>query len=479
MEVVETFLKRRIGKNSGRLFLHDKELKDTVFKSGSHYRYDVKDNKLFIWPAVEGNTVSQRDKDGLEPLIDIRDKASFAAFEGCAQLWITIYGDKVVIEGYVEEDVDSSDPASDTSLRKKVEIIVSLNELRAVVGLDRSLIEFLSRLSPSHSLRQAEIPLKVMSIFSGAGMLDVGFRAEGFEIVFALDADKAACDTYKNNIGDHIRCCDITKLQTSDIPSVPVVIGGSPCQGYSNANRQTHYLDNPKNLLVKEYIRVVKQNPYAKVFVLENVPQLLRAGDRAFLREIEEKLSDFEITAGVLSAADMGSAQQRQRAFVIGSKIGKIELPRPVLHVLNTVRNAFRGITDDMANQRDFSMPKMETLERIRQIPAGGNWRDLASPQDPRHHSNYLKRLSWDSPSITLANVRKSLILHPSEDRTLSVREMARLFDLPDSFEFMGSLSEKQQQAANGVPVKLASAVARVVKEAINAFNLSRTCTAI
>ena len=496
---MKPFLKKRFGKNAGRLFLHDRELADTVFQPGSHYRYvvDVENKKLLILPTTEGNTVCQRElKNSVVPLIDIRNKASLAVFEGCSHLQITIYGDEVVVEGFMMEETtadiegqhtqpsepdlpgDVHDISDMLSVRKKVEIVLSFDELKSVVGLGQGWAELLfgAGFSQSHALHQAEIPLKVMSLFAGAGLMDYGFKLEGFDIVFAMDFNPYACETYKHNLGDHIHCGDVTKLTAMDIPPVSVIIGGPPCQGYSNANRQTHYLENPQNKLVKEYLRVVKVTPSAKVIVIENVPQLLSAGDGAFLREIEESLPDFEITVGVVSAVDMGSAQQRQRAFIIGSKIGRIELPKPVLHVLNTVRTAFKGLTDDLFNQGDYSEPKMETLERIRQIPEGGNWRDLASPQDPRHHSNYLKRLLWDRPAITLANVRKSLILHPSEDRTLSVREIARLFDLPDSFKFFGTLAEKQQQAANGVPVKLASAVARVVKEAINAFNQRRVC---
>ena len=356
--------------------------------------------------------------------------------------------------------------------------MVSLDDLRSAVGMDQAWVDlFKTKFSQSCSL---DIPLTVMSIFSGAGLMDFGFQKEGFKIIYAMDFNADACKTYRHNMGDHIHCGDVTQLKESDIPeNVSVIISGSPCQGYSNSNRQTHYLDNPKNKLVKENIRVVRMNPFAKVCVIENVPQLLSAGDGAILREIEELLSDFEITSGVVRASDMGSAQNRDRAFILASKIGRIELPKPEMHVLNTVRTAFSGLTDDIPNQQDYSKPKMETLERIRQIPEGGNWRNLTGDQDQRHHSNYLKRLLWDSPSITLANARKSLILHPSEDRTLSVREMARLFDLPDSFKFFGGLGEMQQQVVNGVPVKMASAVARVVKDAINAFNQSRVCVAI
>lgn len=87
-------------------------------------------------------------------------------------------------------------------------------------------------------------------------------------------------------------------------------------------------------------------------------------------------------------------------------------------------------------------------------------------------HSSIYRRLEEDKPSITITNVRKSNILHPTENRVLSIRECARLFGLRDSFEFVGNLSSKQQQIANGVPVQLAKAVGNVIKKAISMFNV-------
>jgi DNA-methyltransferase (dcm) len=506
---MKSFLKQRVGKNAGRLFLHDRELADTVFQPGTHYHYivDVENRKLLILPSEEGNTVCLRElKNKAVPLIDIRNKSSLAVFQGCTHLQITIYGDEVVIEGFVADEVcggecagEKRDHSSDLvicddihdilSVRKKAEIVLSLDDLKSVVGLEQGWAELLGSgfvQSYTHNinrsdwerLRQTEIPLKVMSLFSGAGLMDFGFQSQGLDIVFALDANPYACVTYRNNLGNHIRCGDVAALKAEDIPQVPIIIGGPPCIGFSNSNTHTRYMDNPKNMLVREFIRVVKANPAAKIFVIENVPQMLSAWQGVYLNEVNQALSDFEITSGVISAADMGSPQLRQRTIIIGSKIGRIDLPKPVPHILNTVRKAFKGLTDAMPNQRDYSEPKSATLERIRQIPEGGNWQDLSSAQDSRHHSNYLRRLLWDQPAITLANVRKALILHPSENRTLSVREMARLFDLPDYFKFFGPLSEKQQQVVNGVPVKLASAVARVIKDAICKFNKKAACTA-
>ncbi|MFC0416920.1 DNA cytosine methyltransferase, partial [Cytobacillus solani] len=188
----------------------------------------------------------------------------------------------------------------------------------------------------------------------------------------------------------------------------------------------------------------------------------------------------FEITSGVLTATDFGEAQERKRAFIIGSKIGKIDLPKPTHspdHYV-TVRKALEGLHEDVPNQMDFTKPKPSTIERMQTVPEGGNWRDFpdefktTSMFTGKTHSSVYRRLAWDHPSITIANPRKSNLTHPTENRILSVRECARLFGLKDDFIFKGSLSSMQQQVCNAVPVKLARAVARVVKHAIMRYNI-------
>lgn len=144
---------------------------------------------------------------------------------------------------------------------------------------------------------------------------------------------------------------------------------------------------------------------------------------------------------------------------MIDSKIGRIDLPQPTVapEQYRTVRQAFAGLHDGVPNQTDVSRSKPETVARMRLIPPGGNWRNLTPELQPPGdaHSDILRRLEWDRPSITIVNPRKSMLIHPEEDRILSVRECARLFDVPDDFVFHGSLASRQQQIANAVPVAL------------------------
>lgn len=507
--LIRMLLKKRIAKVWSRgIFLADKVLKDTVFQPGSHYKYviDQKSKKVIILASdnERDNTVSRR-KLKETPVIDVKNKEALTVFSGCDYLQVEIFGERVVVQGYT--GVDSAPvqnlAQSTTQLisnRRKIvdirdfmnvkqtaEVVLSKKSLRKAAGLQGlEQMEFdlffgensgISQSASSYinpALKNLTIPLQVASLFSGCGLLDTGFLNLGYDVVFALELNEDAVETYRHNIGHHIVHGDITTFDKQKIAKAPIMIAGTPCQGFSNANRYTNFLDNPNNLLVKEYIEAIKANENCKLFVLENVPRILTAGNGQFKDEIYDALSDFEITSGVISSADMLSPQARDRAIFIGSKIGKIDLPKPKVSSggYRTVREAFEGLHDGIANQLDISKAKDITLERIRSVPPGGNVHSIPAEIRPKGtHSDMYKRLEWDKPSITIVNPRKACILHPEEDRILSVRECARLFDVKDSFEFRGSLSSKQQQIANAVPVRLTSAIAEVIKSAIERFN--------
>lgn len=310
--------------------------------------------------------------------------------------------------------------------------------------------------------------MKVVSLFAGVGGLDLGFKNHDFQLVWANDFDKDACATYKHNLWDHIVHGDITQINSSDIPDCDIVIGGSPCFGFSNANRRTNFLENPHNLLVREYIRIVlEKNP--KVFILENVPQILTAGDGQFMQEIIDALNQYHIEAKILNAADYGVPQARKRAIIIGSRIGKIVHPVPTIQVHKTVKDALEGLSDDTPNQNDKIKHSEISLIRISCVKPGENIFNIPETIRPQGgQSCSYKRLEWDKPSITMVNIRKNMILHPLENRALTVREAARIQSFPDSFVFVGKLAAKHQQVANAVPPLLSDAIAKQIKAFIS-----------
>jgi len=463
-------IKKRKAKISKRgIYIQDVELMETHFTPGSSYKYvvDPKQKQVLILPESKGkNKVSKRAyKDTEKPVIDIRHNECKTIMNGAEYLEVEIYKKKIVVKGFVEEKTEAirdnvTSIQSFLNAKKIAEVSISRSQLQEVVGGSASR-------SNSSVGEEIDLVIKAAALFAGAGIQDLGFQEAGFEVVYAVEKDEAAAETYAHNIGTHIMCADINDLLEQDIPQTRLVFGSPPCRGFSNANRRTNVLDNPDNHLVRSYIEWIKGNRACEVFVMENVPQMLSMGSRQFLNEIVKGLSEFEITSGVINAKDYGSPQHRKRAFVIGSKIGRIELPKALVKSYRSVGEAFKGLKEDMPNQQDYSDPKPETLERYKHIPPGGNFKNIPKEICPRvSHSNCYRRLTMTDPAPTIANMRKSQILHPLKDRTLSIREAARLFDVPDWFTFKGGKSEMQQQICNAVPVKLAKAVAEKVMAA-------------
>lgn len=179
--------------------------------------------------------------------------------------------------------------------------------------------------------------LKVISLFSGAGGMDLGFINAGFEIVWANDFFEEAVDSYRKNIGKHIIHGDITKIASSDIPDgADVIIGGFPCQGFSVANTKRSIKDK-RNFLYKEMLRIISDKT-PKFFVAENVKGLLSLeGGKVFeliksdfenLKDKAGKTIGYKVEARILNAAEYGVPQMRERVVIIGNRLG-LENPYP------------------------------------------------------------------------------------------------------------------------------------------------------
>ncbi|WJV32333.1 DNA cytosine methyltransferase (plasmid) [Rossellomorea sp. AcN35-11] len=491
---------------------HGKKYQQTNFTPGSKYVVDVKNNKIVIMSPdghddLKPRKVSKRGpEDNLIPVIDVKDRKSIEAFEGVEYLEIKVYEDEIIVEGYVAEDKQSTSQRTSKQTSKKITSIrdfmkvrkvtsasISYDQLKMAAGggiYQQSIFDVFeskereetieSSVSSSVStvLKGLGIPLTVASFFSGAGMLDLAFKESGFEILCALDRnagdEKGCLDTYRHNIGNHAIEADIKAYDFSKLPKVSVAIAGVDCKAYSNVNRQTRLLDHPNNDLFRYYLKAIKETE-ADIFLIENVPAFLTSFNGEIGKEIREEMKGFEISAGVLNARDFGSAQDRKRAILIGSRIGKIELPFHTVKEPKTVAQAFEGLHDGIPNQLEYSKPKTETLERMKHVPPGGNWRNIpdhlkTKKMGDNTQSNVYHRLDPNKHSCTMVNVRKSNITHPWENRSLSVRESARLQDLPDHFVFKGTRSSQQAQVANGVPFSLGKAIATQIKRHIEKF---------
>lgn len=324
--------------------------------------------------------------------------------------------------------------------------------------------------------------LLIADLFCGAGGMSLGFKQAGFRSVFAIDNDAPAIATYQANFGDHAICDDIRDIQ--DFPKVDVVVGGPPCQGFSRLGKQAK-VARPENYLWREYMRCV-ETVRPLMFVVENVPEFFK--DPAFdgVKSEAARLG-YSFVTGILNAADYGVPQRRQRAFIIGSRIGRPHLPEPThqqfgptlfsdLSPWTTVRDAIGDLplNPNNSNRHDKKNSGPLALERYSHVPPGGNrkslpdrlqlecWKNRKSSSGGA--TDLLGRLRWDAPSLTIRTQflkpEKGCYLHPEANRPITVREGARLQTFPDDFVFIGSNFQAAKQIGNAVPVELARQIA-------------------
>ena len=337
-----------------------------------------------------------------------------------------------------------------------------------------------------------------IDLFAGAGGLSLGAEMAGISVEVAIENDIHAAQTYRVN---HPHTLVITKpIQEVDNIAVNlngnklVLFGGPPCQGFSTSNQKTRNRNNPKNWLFQEFIRVAKQLQ-PEWIVFENVRGIVETEHGYFADLITSEISALGYTCSsmVLCAADYGVPQLRSRFFLVGSRSGiKMSPPQPINTVI-TVKDAIsdlpslqNGASIDVLgyktdNTSDYirslrkgltectghlvSKNSEKVLQRYVHIPEGGNWKDIPEKlmdnykDKNRCHTGIYKRLYANKPAITVGNYRKSMLIHPWENRGLSVREAARLQSFPDSYIFCGSLGFQQQQIGNAVPPNLAMAV--------------------
>lgn len=208
---------------------------------------------------------------------------------------------------------------------------------------------------------------KVISLFSGAGGMDIGFINSGFEIVWANDFFKEAVESYKKNVGDHIVYGDITKIKSSEMPDdIDLVIGGFPCQGFSVANNKRSMKDE-RNFLYKEMLRVIKdKNP--KFFVAENVKGILSMEKGKVIEMIKKDFESlgYKVDARLLNAAEYGVPQARERVVIIGNRLG-LDNPYPkVTHWVDSKKyESKKGLKDPITVE--------ETIGFLSNIPLSNN----------------------------------------------------------------------------------------------------------
>ncbi len=331
-----------------------------------------------------------------------------------------------------------------------------------------------------------------IDLFSGAGGMTAGFRIAGFTPVFAVEFDQDAAETYRANFGDHVAARPIQDVDKSEYPEADVVIGGPPCQGFSPLGRMTGNRANAAlNGLWREYAEVLAAVEPA-VFVVENVPQILKSVEYASLKKYVEDLG-YEVDARILNAVEYGVPQKRRRAIVVGSRVGKPRFPEPEPSQVRTVADAIRSLPEPTGDGRKLGSrnlsagldlhfnrkPRPESLARYMLIPPGGNRFDLMKQapeitprcwlEKPTGSTDVFGRLRWDEPALTIRTEffkpEKGRYLHPDQHRPITHLEAAALQSFPQSFRWSGSKISVARQIGNAVPPQLARAIAEAVDD--------------
>lgn len=300
--------------------------------------------------------------------------------------------------------------------------------------------------------------MKVVSLFSGAGGLDLGFKMAGHEIVWANDNFKDAVETYRKNLGKHIVCDDIYNIDVKAIPDCDIVIGGFPCQGFSIANMKRH-ADDSRNELYKMLIKVIEAKK-PKFFVAENVKGILSLEQGKVIKMI---LRDFEnigykVQKRVLNAADYGVPQLRNRVIIVG--------------VRKDVDFDFEYPKQTHSETGEKGLKKWVTVgEAMKNIP------DPDEPNDLLNHTYSKFKLKFNgylgnrkinpdkpAPTVTARGDDKGGVVvlhHPNNKRRMTCRELATVQSFPLDFEFCGNRSSIYRQIGNAVPPLLGKAVAK------------------
>lgn len=355
-----------------------------------------------------------------------------------------------------------------------------------------------------------------ISLFTGAGGLDIGMEQAGFYTVSVVEKDPDSAKTIALN-RPYLKSAiptDIQKISASYLleqggrvltlgrplhpGEVDLVTGGPPCQPFSTAGKRGSVMD-PLGSLFMDFIRIIEQ-VQPRFFVMENVrgllsapirhrPHLQRGSDHPQLEGDEmpgsalqvvltemERLG-YRVVYNLLEAADYGVPQNRERVVFIGSRDGEaVSFPRPthskdgvVLPKWRTLRDALINFEDQKPEYTPYSENRLKYLKLLK---SGQNWRNL--PDDIKKEAmggayksgggkvGFYRRLSWNkpSPTVTTSPYQKATdMCHPEELRPLSVRECARIQTFPDDWAFYGSTASKYRQIGNAVPVLLAKAI--------------------
>ncbi|WP_182102481.1 DNA cytosine methyltransferase [Niallia taxi] len=510
--------KKREYKVKNRVYVEAKYLEQYGFGIGQYIKFilDKKSNQITIVPVTEKEFKKKDKKKSKKdsiiemikrvatttprsgkptPVIDIKGEQVREFFAAHEHIEIEIQKGKILLT--VEEEVKSLpdnvvclDEVKAEKEKVTQQYSVSVKEFAKVVNGDQLSIfdlfhadkeEKKGFLNGKIGQTIKDKAIKLISLFSGCGSMDAGFKdSGGYEFILANDRfEKKALkdyhiETYKTNIGDHIIMQDVMEFKEEDLvgKEADLLVAGIPCVRFSPLNTSKSNFRHDESMthpLVEQTINMIQWSK-SKAFLIENVTNFITSKGGAMLKRFKERLPEFGIVTKIIDATSLGSAQRRKRVFILGIKgVEEPKIDIPHLAEYNTVRSAFKGVEN--APQQDlYFKPTPKTLERMKHVPPGGNIKDvpmhLRAPN--KTFSNYCQRLDWDSQSPVITHVQDDVFIHPNteEHRYLTVRETARLFSLPDNFLFnKGSLTAIYEMLKNAVDYKVSRFFAKTIKE--------------
>lgn len=317
--------------------------------------------------------------------------------------------------------------------------------------------------------------MKVVSLFSGAGGLDLGFEKAGFEIVFANEFDKTIWATYEKNHRAPLDKRDIRSIPSEEIPECDGIIGGPPCQSWSEAGA-LRGINDDRGKLFYEYIRILKDKQ-PKFFVAENVSGMLADIHRDAVQNIINSFEEagYKVSVSLVNAVDFDVPQDRKRVFYVGiRKDLDIQFIFPEPHQKRyTLRDAIWDL-------RQNAIPALQSNKTNGCACKVVNHEYMIGGFSTIYMSRNRVR-SWDEPSFTIQAGGRHAPIHPQAPkmvfisqnkrefvkgkeslyRRLSVRECARIQTFPDTFEFVYTdVANAYKMIGNAVPVNLAYIIA-------------------
>jgi len=342
-------------------------------------------------------------------------------------------------------------------------------------------------LEPSSTKRSSHI--RAVDVFCGIGGLTHGLRCAGVDVVLGLDIDASCRHAYEaNNIGTVFLEADIREVGFADLSGhydqseFTALVGCAPCQPFSSHTRRNATSDNCE--LVDEFARLVGEGT-PDLVSMENVPGLARHRSFGALLKLLSNLN-YSVDHNVIDFHQYGVPQHRRRLVMVASRLGPAMLPEPTNDAGN-VADYIGDLHPIVAGQTSSNDPAHSTLplsrtnlERIRQSKPGGTWKDwdekLVNPCHKRaHYPAAYGRMQWNEPAPTITTqfcyYSTGRFGHPTQDRTVSVREAALLQTFPTDYKLIDPdidmpICKLARHVGNAVPVRIGELIGTSLRRA-------------